>query len=92
MGEAFPRPGPIVTALAIPIMYHPAKCKLVVAEQLGSRALRADEEDLLTLLPQHCSKVTITVPTIPNWVHRCGRCRARRISADTHYPRLRRPD
>jgi|HubBroStandDraft_2_1064218.scaffolds.fasta_scaffold3120453_1 hypothetical protein len=42
--EAFSRSGPIVIALAIPIMYSPVKRKLVVAEQLGGRALRADEE------------------------------------------------
>ena len=34
--------GPAVTVLAIPIMYRLGKRKLAVAEQLGSRALRAD--------------------------------------------------
>jgi divalent metal cation (Fe/Co/Zn/Cd) transporter len=41
-GEAFSWGGLIITVLAIPIMYLLARGKLVVAEQRGSRALRAD--------------------------------------------------
>lgn len=41
-GEAFSLPGSIVTAFAIPTMYFLARAKLRLAEQLGSRALRAD--------------------------------------------------
>jgi hypothetical protein len=41
-GQGFSLAGPIVTALAIPVMYLLAKRKLSVAVQLGSRALRAD--------------------------------------------------
>ena len=47
-GEAFSWPGLTVTMLAIPIMYLFAKCKLIVAGQLGSRALRADAVEAIT--------------------------------------------
>jgi divalent metal cation (Fe/Co/Zn/Cd) transporter len=47
-GQAFSRPGLIVTALAIPVMYLLAKRKLAVAAQLGSRALRADAIEAVT--------------------------------------------
>jgi divalent metal cation (Fe/Co/Zn/Cd) transporter len=47
-GEAFSWPGLVVTVLAIPIMYLLAKRKLVVAEQLGSRAMRADAAEAVT--------------------------------------------
>jgi divalent metal cation (Fe/Co/Zn/Cd) transporter len=41
-GAEFSRPGIILAVAAIPIMYFLARRKLAVAEQLGSRALRAD--------------------------------------------------
>jgi divalent metal cation (Fe/Co/Zn/Cd) transporter len=41
-GEAFSWSGLLVAVLAIPIMYLLARAKLALAEQLGSRALRAD--------------------------------------------------
>jgi len=41
-GEMFSWPGLLVAVLAIPIMYLLARAKLTLAEQLGSRALRAD--------------------------------------------------
>ena len=47
-GEAFSWPGLVVTVLAIPIMYLLAKRKLVVAVQLGSRAMRADVAEAVT--------------------------------------------
>jgi divalent metal cation (Fe/Co/Zn/Cd) transporter len=47
-GETFSWPGLVVTLLAIPIMYLLAKCKLVVAAKLGSRALRADAVEAIT--------------------------------------------
>jgi divalent metal cation (Fe/Co/Zn/Cd) transporter len=41
-GQEFSIAGLVITALAIPIMWWLAKAKLRVADQLGSRALRAD--------------------------------------------------
>jgi divalent metal cation (Fe/Co/Zn/Cd) transporter len=41
-GQEFSRSGLAVTGLAIPIMYALARRKLTIAEQLESRALRAD--------------------------------------------------
>ena|SRR5271166_3101477 len=41
-GQTFSWPGLIVTVLAIPIMYGLARRKIVVAEALGSGAMRAD--------------------------------------------------
>jgi divalent metal cation (Fe/Co/Zn/Cd) transporter len=41
-GETFTWPGLLVAVLAIPIMYLLARAKLALAEQLGSRAMRAD--------------------------------------------------
>jgi divalent metal cation (Fe/Co/Zn/Cd) transporter len=47
-GEAFSVPGLIVAALAIPIMTLLARRKLAVAEQLSSRAMRADAVESIT--------------------------------------------
>jgi divalent metal cation (Fe/Co/Zn/Cd) transporter len=47
-GEAFSVPGLIVAVLAIPIMTLLARRKIVVAEQLGSRAMRADAVESIT--------------------------------------------
>ncbi|HUI35183.1 MAG TPA: cation transporter, partial [Stellaceae bacterium] len=47
-GQSFSWPGLAVTMLAIPVMYLLAKRKLVVAEKLGSRALRADAAEAIT--------------------------------------------
>jgi divalent metal cation (Fe/Co/Zn/Cd) transporter len=41
-GSEFSTPGIILAVAAIPIMYFLARRKLAVAEQIGSRALRAD--------------------------------------------------
>ena len=41
-GQAFSLPGLIVALIAMPTMYALARAKLRLAEQLGSRALRAD--------------------------------------------------
>ena len=41
-GAEFSMPGLILTIAAMPIMYALSRLKLAVAEQLGSRALRAD--------------------------------------------------
>ena len=42
IGQEFSTPGLILTALAIPLMWRLAAMKLRVADQIGSRALRAD--------------------------------------------------
>jgi len=47
-GQQFSTPGLIVTALAIPTMYALAKTKIRVADQIGSRALRADAVESIT--------------------------------------------
>ncbi len=47
-GAEFSMPGLILTVAAIPIMYVLARRKLVVANQLGSRALRADAIESIT--------------------------------------------
>jgi divalent metal cation (Fe/Co/Zn/Cd) transporter len=47
-GAEFSRPGIILTVAAIPIMYVLSRQKLAVAEQLGSRALRADAIESIT--------------------------------------------
>jgi divalent metal cation (Fe/Co/Zn/Cd) transporter len=46
-GQEFSIPGLAITAVAIPIMYFLARRKLVIAERLGSRALRADAMESL---------------------------------------------
>ncbi len=47
-GAEFSLPGLIVSVLAIPIMSFLSRCKLGVAEALGSRALRADAVESIT--------------------------------------------
>jgi divalent metal cation (Fe/Co/Zn/Cd) transporter len=47
-GAEFSTPGLILTVAAIPIMYVLSRQKLAVAEQLGSRALRADAIESIT--------------------------------------------
>ncbi len=47
-GTEFSTPGLILTVAAIPIMYTLARQKLAVADQLGSRALRADAIESIT--------------------------------------------
>jgi divalent metal cation (Fe/Co/Zn/Cd) transporter len=49
-GEAFSWPGLAVTLLSIPIMLALARRKLALADQLGSRALRADAAESLACL------------------------------------------
>ena len=47
-GAEFSTPGLILTVAAIPIMYVLSRQKLAVAQQLGSRALRADAMESIT--------------------------------------------
>jgi divalent metal cation (Fe/Co/Zn/Cd) transporter len=47
-GQEFSWPGLAITAAAIPIMYVLARRKLAVADQLASRALRADAVESIT--------------------------------------------
>ena len=47
-GQEFSRLGLAITAATIPVMYLLAKRKVVVAEQIGSRALRADAMESIT--------------------------------------------
>ena len=47
-GAEFSMPGIVLAVAAIPIMYFLARRKLAVAEQLGSRALRADAMESIT--------------------------------------------
>jgi divalent metal cation (Fe/Co/Zn/Cd) transporter len=47
-GAEFSTPGLVLTVAAIPIMYVLSRQKLAVAEQLGSRALRADAIESIT--------------------------------------------
>jgi len=47
-GQEFSPSGFILTILAIPIMWFLAKAKMRVAEQIGSRALRADAVESIT--------------------------------------------
>ena len=46
--EEFSMPGLLVAVAAIPIMYFLAKQKISIAEQIGSRALRADAVESIT--------------------------------------------
>ncbi|MDE2284725.1 MAG: cation transporter [Hyphomicrobiales bacterium] len=46
--EDFSVPGLLVALAAIPIMYFLAKRKITIAEQIGSRALRADAVESIT--------------------------------------------
>ncbi len=47
-GETFSWPGLIIALLAMPIMYGLARRKMTLAEQIGSRALRADAVESIT--------------------------------------------
>jgi divalent metal cation (Fe/Co/Zn/Cd) transporter len=47
-GQDFSTPGFILTVLAIPIMWFLAKAMMRVADQIGSRALRADAVESIT--------------------------------------------
>lgn len=47
-GQEFTRVGLAITAATIPVMYVLAKRKIAVAEQIGSRALRADAMESIT--------------------------------------------
>lgn len=47
-GQEFSAPGLVLTALAIPVMWWLAKEKMRVADQIGSRALRADAVESIT--------------------------------------------
>jgi divalent metal cation (Fe/Co/Zn/Cd) transporter len=47
-GQEFSAPGFILTILAIPIMWFLARAKMRVADQIGSRALRADAVESIT--------------------------------------------
>jgi len=47
-GEDFSMAGLVVALVAIPIMYFLAKRKIAIAEQIGSRALRADAVESIT--------------------------------------------
>ena len=47
-GQAFTPVGLLITAATIPIMYVLARRKLTIAEQIGSRALRADAMEAIT--------------------------------------------
>ena len=47
-GAEFSTPGIVLAVVAIPVMYFLSRRKLAVAEQLGSRALRADAIESIT--------------------------------------------
>src|SRR5271169_4180449 len=47
-GAEFPLPGFVLCVLAVPIMYFLSRRKLVLAEMLGSRALKADAVESIT--------------------------------------------
>lgn len=47
-GQEFSTPGLVLAVLAIPIMWWLAKAKMRVADQIGSRALRADAVESIT--------------------------------------------
>jgi divalent metal cation (Fe/Co/Zn/Cd) transporter len=47
-GQEFSTPGLVLALLAIPIMWFLAKAKLRAADQIGSRALRADAVESIT--------------------------------------------
>ncbi len=47
-GQEFSAPGLVITVLAIPIMWLLAKAKIRIADQISSRALRADAVESLT--------------------------------------------
>jgi divalent metal cation (Fe/Co/Zn/Cd) transporter len=47
-GQEFTAMGLIVTAATIPVMYFLARRKIAIADQIGSRALRADRMEAVT--------------------------------------------
>jgi divalent metal cation (Fe/Co/Zn/Cd) transporter len=47
-GQEFSTPGLILAVLAIPVMWWLARAKIRVADQIGSRALRADAVESIT--------------------------------------------
>jgi hypothetical protein len=47
-GQEFSTPGLVIAVLAIPVMWLLAKAKIRVADQIGSRALRADAVESIT--------------------------------------------
>ena len=47
-GQEFSAPGLILAVLAIPVMWWLAKAKMRIADQIGSRALRADAVEAIT--------------------------------------------
>ena len=47
-GQEFSTPGLVLAVLAIPVMWWLAKAKIRIADQIGSRALRADAVELIT--------------------------------------------
>lgn len=47
-GQEFSLAGLVITAATIPVMYFLAKRKIAIAEQIGSRALRADGMESIT--------------------------------------------
>src|ERR1700730_12822718 len=47
-GQEFSTPGLVLAVLAIPVMWWLAKGKMRVADQIGSRALRADAVESIT--------------------------------------------
>jgi divalent metal cation (Fe/Co/Zn/Cd) transporter len=47
-GQEFSTPGLVLTILAIPVMWRLARAKMRVANQIGSRALRADAVESIT--------------------------------------------
>jgi divalent metal cation (Fe/Co/Zn/Cd) transporter len=47
-GQEFSRPGLVLAVLAIPVMWWLAKAKIQVADQIGSRSLRADAVESIT--------------------------------------------
>ena len=47
-GQEFSIPGLIIAALAIPVMWWLARAKIRIADQIGSRSLRADAVESIT--------------------------------------------
>jgi divalent metal cation (Fe/Co/Zn/Cd) transporter len=47
-GQEFSTPGLVIAVLAIPVMWWLARAKMRVADQIGSRALRADAIESIT--------------------------------------------
>jgi divalent metal cation (Fe/Co/Zn/Cd) transporter len=68
-GQEFSTPGLVLTVLATPIMWWLAKTKMRLADQIGSKALRADAVESIT-----CSYLSVVVVIglvaqllMPNW-------------------------